>query len=192
MIIDFFLDVFSANREKESIIWRDKTYSYGWMEGAFRGWMRRLEEEAITPNSVVSLEADFSPTAVALLLALIEWGCIIVPLTDSVEAKKSEFREIAEVEAIIQVDRKDNACFTKLSNQATHELLLSLKQTRHPGLILSLRVPREKTKLPFTTLSRFLRSLRYADTPGEPSPFSCSIISAASTPYSTPFRTRAV
>ena len=136
MIIDFFLDVFSANRGNDAIIWRDRTYSYGWMEEAFRGWMRRLEEEATAPNSVVSLEADCSPMAVALMLALIERGCIIVPMTDSVEAKKTEFREIAEVEAIIHVDRKDNASFTKLPNQATHELLVSLKQIRHPGLVL--------------------------------------------------------
>jgi long-chain acyl-CoA synthetase len=136
MIIDFLTDKFSANRGQDAIIWRDKPYSYGWMEEAVKQWIRWLETEAVRKNAIVSLEADFSPNAVALLLALIERECIIVPLTQSIAAKKPECRRDAEVETIIQLDTEDSACIATVASQPSHELLLELKRTQHPGLIL--------------------------------------------------------
>ncbi len=136
MIIDFLIDKFSANRAQDAIIWHDKPYSYGWMEDAVKEWQRRLETEAVPKNSIVSLEADFSPNAVALMLALIERGCIIVPLTQSMAAKKAECRQVAEVETAIQLDTEDRASIANLTNQPAHELLRGLKRAQRPGLIL--------------------------------------------------------
>ena len=136
MIIDFLTDKFSANRAQDAIIWHDKPYSYGWMEDAVKEWLRRLETEAVPKNSIVSLEADFSPNAVALMLALIERGCIIVPLTQSMAAKKAECRQVAEVETVIQLDTEDRASIANLTNQPAHELLRGLKRAQRPGLIL--------------------------------------------------------
>ena len=136
MIIDFLVDKFSANRAQDAIIWHDKPYSYGWMEDAVKEWQRRLETEAVPKNSIVSLEADFSPNAVALMLALIERGCIIVPLTQSMAAKKAECRQVAEVETAIQLDTEDRASIANLTNQPAHELLRGLKRAQRPGLIL--------------------------------------------------------
>jgi acyl-coenzyme A synthetase/AMP-(fatty) acid ligase len=136
MIIDFLTDKFSANREQDAIVWHEKSYSYGWMEDTVKEWLRRLEGEGVPKNSVVSLEADFSPNAVALMLALIERGCIIVPLTRSMAAQKSECRQIAEVETIIQLDSEDLPSIRNLGNQPAHELLHRLKHNGHPGLVL--------------------------------------------------------
>ena len=106
------------------------------MEDAVKEWQRRLETEAVPKNSIVSLEADFSPNAVALMLALIERGCIIVPLTQSMAAKKAECRQVAEVETAIQLDTEDRASIANLTNQPAHELLRGLKRAQRPGLIL--------------------------------------------------------
>jgi long-chain acyl-CoA synthetase len=136
MIIDFLTDKFSANRGQDAIVWHDRPYSYGWMEEAVKEWSRQLEMEAVPKSSVVSLEADFSPNAVALMLALIERECIIVPLTQSMAAKKSECRQVAEVEIVIQLDTEDRASIASLANQPVHELLRGLKSAQHPGLVL--------------------------------------------------------
>jgi long-chain acyl-CoA synthetase len=84
----------------------------------------------------VSLEADFSPTAVAVLLALVDHGCVVVPLTSSVEMKKPEFRRVAEVEVVATVDASDAVSFTATGVAATHELVLGLRDRGHPGLVL--------------------------------------------------------
>lgn len=85
---------------------------------------------------MVSLEADFSPAAVALLLSLIERACIVVPLTSSVEAKKPEFRSIAEVELVLRVDDEDHVHFEATGRAREHEHLARLAHREHPGLVL--------------------------------------------------------
>jgi long-chain acyl-CoA synthetase len=136
MIIDFLLANFSAKRDKDALVWRDQPYAYSWMEEAVKVWAKRLEERHVMASSVVSLEADFSPNAVALLLALIERRCIIVPLTRSMETSKAEFRTIAEVESIIKLDDQDRVSIENLPRSASHELLLRLKDNHRPGLVL--------------------------------------------------------
>ncbi len=134
--IDFLLDVFGANTGKEAIIWRDQAYSYGWMAAAVERWKDRLEEENVEPGNVVSLEGDFSPNVVALLLALIGRGCVIVPLTTSVHAQKPHFRHIAEVEVIIVVGEDDQVQLERTGGTVRHKILKTLKEKHEPGLVL--------------------------------------------------------
>src|SRR5207249_10369628 len=99
-------------------------------------WTDFRRNRALAPGTVVSLEADFSPTSIALLLALVEHGAIIVPLTPSVEAKKPEFRDIAQVEATISIASSDRAYLRKTGVAASHELFERLRIAGRPGLVL--------------------------------------------------------
>mgnify|MGYP005841152503 CR=1 FL=1 len=134
MYIDFLLKVFQENPDNDAIVWRDEIVSYAWMLKAVQSWREKLT--SLAPGTVVSLEADFSPNAIALMLALIEHRCIIVPLSTSVEVKKPEFREIAQVEAIVRIGDSDEVQIEKTPTPITHELLLKLKYNERPGLIL--------------------------------------------------------
>jgi long-chain acyl-CoA synthetase len=136
MSIDFLLDTFWANQDQEAVIWKDQTFSYTWLLDALQRWRTVLKDNAMATGTVVSLESDFSPNSIALLLALIEHQCIIVPLTTSVEAKKPEFRQIAEVEVAIAVSAEDNISIQRTNITVSHTMLLQLKQRQHPGLVL--------------------------------------------------------
>jgi acyl-coenzyme A synthetase/AMP-(fatty) acid ligase len=136
VVIQFLLDRFAEHRAADAIVWRDRVYSFGWLSQAVRGWLTRLQAGAVAPGSVVSLEADFSPGAISLLLALIAHRCIVVPLTASVGGKKPEFSEIAEVEAVAHVDAHDDVRLSQTSRTATHELFARLKNAGRPGLVL--------------------------------------------------------
>jgi len=136
MHIDFLVEGFRRNGHQDAIVWKDRTFSYGWMLDAFDQWARCLEEEAIKPGSIVSLEADFSPDSIAIMLALIERGCVIVPLAESAGSRKPEFREIAEVEVVITVGRDDRAEVCPTGMIARHELLARLRKDLRPGLTL--------------------------------------------------------
>ena len=135
MIIDFLLEAFAGNKDKEAIIWQEQSFSYAWILASTQVKLEFLKER-LQPNSVVSLEADFSPNSVAVLLALIECGCIIVPLTDSVAHKKAEFRAVAEVEFVITVNINDEIVIEQTGVKVEHEFLLGLKQEKRPGLVL--------------------------------------------------------
>jgi len=136
MHIDFLLDAFRADVVKDAVVWQDEPFSYAWLLVAVGRWTDFLRNRALAPGTVVSLEADFSPTSIALLLALVEHGAIIVPLTPSVEAKKPEFRDIAQVEATISIAGSDRAYLRKTGVAASHELFDRLRIAGRPGLVL--------------------------------------------------------
>ena len=107
MFIDFLFDVFRQNAESEALIWRDRKFLYGQLLDRTNHWRDYLRDRGVAPGTVVAIEGDFSPNAIALMLAVIESGCIAVPLTASVAAKKSEFMAIAGVEALLEIDKHD-------------------------------------------------------------------------------------
>jgi long-chain acyl-CoA synthetase len=134
--IDFLRERFAAAGEREALIWQDKVFSYRWLLDELNRLGSELERLSVPRGAVVSVEADFSPRAVALLLALIERNAILVPLTSSVEEKKPEFREIAEVESVVEIRADDSLHAWHTGTEARHELLRKLKQAGSPGLIL--------------------------------------------------------
>ncbi len=136
MFIDFLVRVFKENKKKDAIIWQNKIYNYEWLLDCIRHWQEVLNSKNIIQGRVTVLEADFSPNSIALFLALIEQGCIIVPLTSSVEANRSEFIKIAQGEVSFIVKKNENVNIAELPNTANHELYKNLKQLKHPGLVL--------------------------------------------------------
>lgn len=130
------LRVFDENRGDDAIIWHGKAYSYKWLLEQVGYWREVIRSKGIPSGAVVIVEADFSPNAVALFLALVEHRCVLVPLTSSVEAKKKEFIEIAQGEFHVRVEDDDSVSIGSLQFIANSPILQTLKQRQHPGLIL--------------------------------------------------------
>src|SRR5438874_3265161 len=136
MFIDFLFDVFRQNAESEAVIWRDQSFAYGKLLNRTNQWRSYLRKNRIAAGTVTAVEADFSPNAIALMLALIETGCIAVPLTSSVAAKKAEFMAISGVEALLELDARDEARLTPFERPEAHEIVQRLRKRGHPGLVL--------------------------------------------------------
>src|SRR6266404_6496685 len=113
MFTDFLLDVFRDKAESEAVIWRDQGFAYGKLLDWTNHWRSYLRENRIATGTVTAIEADFSPNAIALMLALIESGCIAVPLTSSVAARKAEFMAIAGVEVLLELAGDDRSQLTR-------------------------------------------------------------------------------
>lgn len=136
MFIDFLLEQFNRNAEKDALIWHNEAYSYGRILDLFESWKLKLEMEKLPNGSVVALDADFSPSSIALLLALIESKSIIALLSKAVKEKKNEFCEIAEAEYVISLSSNDQVSFVKQDRTADHEIYKNLRMLGHPGVIL--------------------------------------------------------
>lgn len=136
MHIEFMKKIFQENKNKQAIIWKDEIYHYDWLLKRILYWQQIIESNDIKPGTITILEADFSPNSIALFLTLIEHGCILVPLTSSVEANKPKFMEIAQGEVAFSIDQKDLVKITKFLNAANHEYYQELRQLKHPGLVL--------------------------------------------------------
>ena len=136
MFIDFLFEVFRQNAESEAVIWHNQSFAYRKLLDRTNEWRSYLRENRVAAGTVTAIQADFSPNAIALMLVLIETGCIVVPLTSSVAAKKAEFMAIAGVEALLELDGHDEVRLTRLEQPRAHELLQRLRNRGHPGLIL--------------------------------------------------------
>ena len=94
MHIDFLIDIFKKNLEKNSIVWKNNTFSYKWLLKEYEFWIDTIDNLKLKNGSTVVIESEISPRSLALLLALIENNCIVIPLTDSVRNKKNEFLKL--------------------------------------------------------------------------------------------------
>jgi long-chain acyl-CoA synthetase len=159
-VIEFLLDVFQESAQQDAIVWRNEAFSYQWLNERVLYWQEQIKAREVPHGSVVILEADFSPNAVALFLALIEARCILVPLTRSVEMKKKEFIEIAQGEIKFTIDEFDVTTISVLENQASHPLYEKIRSQNHPGLILFSSGSTGKSKAALHDLTGLLEKFR--------------------------------
>ncbi len=160
MFIDFMLEVFRKNQEKEAIVWKDQIFHYKWLLDRIEYWKQEIQAKNIPRGSVAVIEADFSPNAIALFLALVDHACILVPLTGSVESKREEFIEIAQGEVSFVIDENDHVEIKKLPYSANHEFYQQLQNRKHPGLILFSSGSTGKSKAAVHDLSFILEKFK--------------------------------
>ncbi len=120
----------------EAIWFRKDFQRYGELIDALDRWTGVIASAGVTPGSVVAIESDFSPDAVALFLSLADLGCLVVPLTTSGGAHSADFKRIAEVEWVIDPDALDGDPCGKTGVDATHPLYERLREAKHAGLVL--------------------------------------------------------
>jgi acyl-coenzyme A synthetase/AMP-(fatty) acid ligase len=118
-----------------------------------------LKRNDIKPGAVVSFDGDYSPEAIALLLALTKNKNIIVPLSTDSQHKFSEFREIASTEYDI----------TLLGGQLTVQhtprisdlaLYNTLRAQHSPGLVLFSSGSTGKSKAIVQNLDRLMAKFK--------------------------------
>jgi len=136
MGVEHFLAGFRSHSSGEAIVWRDNVYSYEWLLEEVTRRRAQLEDKGVDEGSVVSLEADFSPAAVAMLLALWERRTIVVPLTKGVASKSPERCTVAQVEMRIEISGDEQVTIVRTGSRVDHELFGRLRSMGHPGLVL--------------------------------------------------------
>lgn len=160
MSIQFLLNAFQHNSAEDAIVWRGKTFTYGWLFDRVQYWLEVMESEKIQSGTVVALEADFSPDSIALFLALSERGCILVPITTQVKDKKLEFFKIASVQRIVKILADDRVEIESVPSPAAHEFYNILRASGSPGLVLFSSGSTGKSKAIVHDLTRILQKYR--------------------------------
>jgi len=136
MVIDFLLDIFKEFKTNTAIIWRNEESNYNDLLDKFELWMKVINQYSIRPGDVVALIGDFSPNSVALMLALIEKRCILVPLNISNTINHKKLIDLAQVKFIFSVDSRDKIVTRELKSTSSYQYYTSLKKIEHPGLVL--------------------------------------------------------
>lgn len=134
MNIDFIKDSLELHKDSAALISPVRTYLYEDIRKNYLECLSLLEAYSIGQGRVVALHADYSAAAVALLLALIEKDCVVVPISKTVK-NYDRLIEISESEFLF--DFSDETASLKATGvKASHKMLLELRKKRVPGLIL--------------------------------------------------------
>ncbi len=136
MSIQWLFERMEPWRGDAAIVRGDRTVTYGDLLDRVANWRLELDRRELSAGAVVALRGDFTPQAVALLLALIDRRAIVVPLTEAAEVHRAEFLDIAEVEVEIAVDDADVSTWTTRDVTVANPLNQQLRAAGEPGLVL--------------------------------------------------------
>jgi acyl-coenzyme A synthetase/AMP-(fatty) acid ligase len=134
--IEWQLAEASASPDLAAIVWRDRTLDYGDLVAEQRRLVDSLRGSGIAPGDSVGVIGDYSPVAIATLLALLELRAILVPLSRDAGDQHEQFFGIAELDHLIDIDDDDRFEIFRPALRRNHELLDRLRTSGSPGLIL--------------------------------------------------------
>jgi long-chain acyl-CoA synthetase len=119
------------------------------------------ELDALQPGQSVLIDADYSPTAIAVLLAAIDRRCIVVPVARGVRADRHHYLQTTEAAWHITVD-SDRLCVEAAAPAAveTHPLLQKLRERNEPGLVLFSSGSTGEPKASLHSMTRLLEKFR--------------------------------
>ena len=160
MFLDFLIATFQENKQEEAIVWKDRTFSYKWLLERYNYWRDKVKSNGISKGTIVIVEADFSPNSIALLLALLEQGCVFVPITESMIQNRDEFIGIAEGEFLFKIDKDDSVNISKLKYNSRNQIYHKLKEIGHPGLVLFSSGSSGKSKASVHDITRIIKKFK--------------------------------
>src|SRR5581483_5870969 len=158
--LGWLLDRMSGWRDAPAMACHGRLTTYGHLLDLVDAWTDRLTERGVRRGEVVAINGDYSPNTCALLLALIERGAIIVPLTRAVAAHRTEFLQTAEVERLVDFDEDDTWRIEQCPGSARHPLIRQLADGGTPGLIVFSSGSTGKNKASLHNFERLLKKFK--------------------------------
>ncbi|MGA3324796.1 MAG: AMP-binding protein [Terriglobia bacterium] len=136
--LDWLLEIFDRNSKRVFMTHEDRPVSYSWLLENVRQCSAQLDEYGLKGGTIAALRGDYSPRIVAALLALVDRGAIVVPLSPAAAAQEAHFLDIAEVQAVwsFPPDAGGAVLLDKRAVTPSHPLFAELGQRDHPGLVL--------------------------------------------------------
>jgi acyl-CoA synthetase (AMP-forming)/AMP-acid ligase II len=137
MMLHPLLERFARLDAADCMVFDGTPVTYATLARRVEGWVDHLRRARLGTGTVVALDATYCPESCAALLALIEVGAIIVPLSGLPRPQRREFRAIGEVEAAIRIDGAGRLeSVARTGRLATHDLYRRLREVGSPGLVL--------------------------------------------------------
>lgn len=135
MAMEWLIRKMSDFQNQSAMINGGGAVTYEMILSQYRKWVSFIDENQIMPGEVVSLESDYSSAVCGAILALIENGNVIVPLSASAAHKREELFHIAQVSKSI-IFEAEQFMVREYSGQLQAGILREFTRTRKPGMIL--------------------------------------------------------
>ena len=137
MIASWLFERFAQYASETALVHRDRPSTYAELLAARRkDGGGELPALGVGKGSVVVVDGGFSPGSVSLLLALIQVGAVVVPITPLSRTQRGKYEEIAEAALSFEFDDQDRWTHTRHDRVVTHALTKKLILRGHPGLVI--------------------------------------------------------
>ena len=140
--------------------WQDQPIAYSELVRKVDELQAYLDKYGLKTGQVVALDGDYSPNAIAAMLALINRGTIVVPFTSAAAQHREEFFEIAQVEEVLSLDDADQYKITRRSVIADHPFVQQLRDLGDPGLVLFSSGSTGKSKAALHNFAKLLEKFK--------------------------------
>ncbi len=136
MAIRWLLERMAEWKNETAFACPERVVSYQELLEGVDYWKEELSQRHFQGGEVVALLGDYTPGSVSLMLALIDLGAILVPLTEAVRVHCEEFFNVAEVEAVISFDSSGKWIWRARNTRVTNALTLRLRNLGESGLVV--------------------------------------------------------
>ena len=135
-MIGWLIQAMEARADELALATPDGTYSYAALLDRVKAWRSTLD--ALPSGRVISIEGDYGPESIAVLLASTWTGHIAVPLSPDSKPQHSSYLDIAAIEYRIPLGDGPSAehRVEPTGQRADHPFYEQLRTARHPGLVL--------------------------------------------------------
>jgi acyl-coenzyme A synthetase/AMP-(fatty) acid ligase len=135
MYLDFLYERFAESPETEALIYRHQPTRYRELLEYCHEAEAFLARNDVERGSIVALAADYSPRAIAMLLALAEHRCTTLQVGHASGQKLDDMAAIGEIEILLH-EEDHGFRLERTGRKASHALYATLREQQHPGLVL--------------------------------------------------------
>lgn len=133
--IKFLLDKFASVPNETAVVLRGDSISYGALSREVQNQAKWLISNNIQPGAAVILRGDYTPLAISMFLAMIERGCILIPLTpDAFNSMPDSLGDVSPSSVVdVTGDTPVLQCFESSTIPALYHII---RKRNVPGLVL--------------------------------------------------------
>lgn len=131
MCLDFLIDRMRTYSDKVAVITDGKECTYNTLLDEYNEAMKALQDAGVADGSIAAVRGEFAPSTIGMMLAIIQKGCIYVPIATAVKDAE-QYKRISEAQYCIEGDDISHI----KSTPPSHEILRSLQKKGEAGLVL--------------------------------------------------------
>ncbi|MCZ8312846.1 MAG: AMP-binding protein [Magnetospirillum sp.] len=122
--------------EADAVVWRGRTISYRELLASVSSWEARLRAMGLQSGASCGIVGDFSPSTIALLLALLRLGAVAVPVSPDAAREMAAITTTASISCLFSFDADDNVAIELFEPSPRLPLLADFSRSGAPGLVV--------------------------------------------------------